>query len=530
MSKNPKGKNAFTSLRINRAAEEEIKKYNNNGIHFAYSASKNSNSNNKNNKISRNINQNKYSNGSSELNNNNTNYQTKNINISSKKKEKNNTNEINQSYTDYKINPKSKINKSGIVINIYSRKNDKDFISINDENNYENENQTEKEEDDIKNNFEFDDNYALNIVKNLWIKNNQISNETNVDIYCIKKNNLNKNKIMKAINFNIKPKPKIKLIKENCIFFTLYKKRMKLNKLLYTPSNYIRDLSNSIFLQKEKQNELFIINPPNNESTSKLKYTQINPKDHNELEIDLNNYYTQNKSGYYTNIDNNDDIEEQKIKPIYVLNKPQINLLYNELIGIKEIKEIKEEKKEGWGMGKNILSISRQFGVDYEIIEVFTPRINKDNNTNRTLPNINNINNNNNIYSKENNNNYYINSNIINSNNNSNSKEFGQVTPLSMLSEKFFFYAISRNIKFSIPDSQGFINFLNYNKYIRKDIDKDYSQLQKNKFSLKIVRTNNKNEKNNSNININNDKRKNNNNVIDYSKYSSGSDKFPKKK
>ena len=181
-------------------------------------------------------------------------------------------------------------------------------------------------------------------------------------------------------------------------------------------------------------------------------------------------------------------------------------------------------------MGKNILSISRQVGVDYEIIEVFTPRINKDNNTNRTLPNINNINNNNNIYSKENNNNNYINSNIINSNNNSNSKEFGQVTPLSMLSEKFFFYAISRNIKFSIPDSQGFINFLNYNKYIRKDFDKDYSQLQKNKFSLKIVRTNNKNEKNNSNININNDKRKNNNNVIDYSKYSSGSDKFPKKK
>ena len=530
MSKNPKGKNAFTSLRINRAAEEEIKKYNNNGIHFAYSASKNSNSNNKNNKISLNINQNKYSNGSSELKYNNTNYQTKNINNSSKKKEKNNINDINQSYTDYKIKPKSKINKSGIVINIYSRKNDKDFISINDENNYENENQTEKEEDNIKNNFEFDDNYALNIVRNLWMKNSQISNETNVDIYCIKKNNLSKNKIIKAINFNIKPnkpkpRPKNKLIKENCIFFSLYKTRMKLNKLLYTPSNYIRDLSNSIFLQKEKQNELYIINPPNNENISKLNYTKINPKDHNELESDLNNYYTKNKSGYYINIDNNDDIEEQKLKPIYVINKPQINLLYNELIGIKEIKEEKkEEKKEGWGIGKNILSISRQVGVDYEIIEVFTPRLNKDNNTNRTLTN--NINN---ISSKEENNiNNYINSNIINSNIN-NSKEFGQVTPLSMLSEKFFYYAISRNIKFSIPDNQGFINFLNYNNYKRKDYDKDYTQLQKNKFSLKIVRTDNKNEKNNSNININNNKRKNNN-VIDYSKYSSGSEKFPKNK
>ena len=94
-----------------------------------------------------------------------------------------------------------------------------------------------------------------------------------------------------------------------------------------------------------------------------------------------------------------------------------------------------------------------------------------------------------------------------------------------MLNEKFFYYAISRNIKFSIPDNQGFINYLNYDKYIKKDIDKDYSQLQKNKFSLKIVRTSNKNEKNN----INNNKKKYSN-IIDYSKYSSGSDKFPKNK
>ena len=520
MSKNLKGKNAFTSLRINRAAEEEIKKYNNNGIHFAYSASKDSN--NKNNKISRNINQKKYSNGSSELNNNNTNYQTKNINISPKKIDKND-NEIIQSHTDYKIKPKSKINKSGIVINIYSRKQDKDFISINDEN----ENQTEKEDyQNLRNNFEIDENDAINIVRNMWSKNNQISKETNVDFYCEKIDNSNKNKIIKETNFNFisnksKNKHKNKFIKENGIFFTLYKTGLKINKFLYTSSNYIRDLSNSIFLQKEKENELLIINPPNNESITKLKYTQINPKSHNELESDLNNYYIQNKTGYYTNIDNNDDIEEQKLKPIYVLNKPQICLLYNELYPQKEEEKISEEKKEGWGIGKNILSISKQVGIDYEIIEVFTPRLNKDNNTNRNSSNINNNIISNNIKEVNNINNNYVNSNI-NSNNN---KEFGQVTPLSMLNDKFLNYALSRNIKFSIPENQGFISYLNYDKYIKNNLDKVY-QLQKNKFSLKIVHSTNKNEKNN--ININN-KRKNNN-IIDYSKYSSGSEKIPKNK
>ena len=69
MSKNLKGKNAFTSLRINRTAEEEIKKYNNNAIHMAYSASKNNNNNNNKN-ISKNSNQKRPSNGFYETNNN----------------------------------------------------------------------------------------------------------------------------------------------------------------------------------------------------------------------------------------------------------------------------------------------------------------------------------------------------------------------------------------------------------------------------------------------------------------------------
>ena len=89
MSKNLKGKNAFTSLRINRTAEEEIKKYNNNAIHMAYSASKNKNNNNNKN-ISKNSNQKRPSNGFYEINNNNSNINNKTINNTSIKKDKNN--------------------------------------------------------------------------------------------------------------------------------------------------------------------------------------------------------------------------------------------------------------------------------------------------------------------------------------------------------------------------------------------------------------------------------------------------------
>ena len=41
ISLNKKTKNAFTSLRMNRVAEEEIIKYNNNSIHYTYSTMEN---------------------------------------------------------------------------------------------------------------------------------------------------------------------------------------------------------------------------------------------------------------------------------------------------------------------------------------------------------------------------------------------------------------------------------------------------------------------------------------------------------
>ena len=509
MSRKPKGKNAFTSLRINRVAEEEIMKYNNNAIHLSYSATKNNNNNN-NNQLLKNLNNTKYTNGSSEMNFvQNTTYQSKNKNNSANKKNQNNNNLGN---SEQIIKPTIQRNKSGIIINIYTRKNkiDKDDIIVNNENyclDNDDENKTEKEEYEDRKNDNINESDAVNLVMNMWLQNIKIINESKFDISNVN-NKKDKNIIEREINFNIISKNKLekKLREESETFFTIYKTAIK-EKFINMEEKYIKDLSNSIFIPKNNQNDFYIINPPNNfQSLNKTPYKLINPKDTNQLESQLLDYYTQNKNNFYTNIDINEDIEEQKLKPIYVLSKPQIIYLYNEL---------NREKNRDWGIGQDALTISRQVALDYEILEVFTPRTNKDNNTNRTKYNPN-----------------YLDSNgIRDENENSiknNSQDFGQYTPISMLNEKFFVYAISRNIKYSIPESQGFINYLNYDKFVKKDFSKD--NLQKNKFSLKITKINkpdnNKfNQNNKYNINYN---KKKINNIIDYSKYSSGSEKDAK--
>ena len=164
---------------------------------------------------------------------------------------------------------------------------------------------------------------AVELVRNMWIKTNKIINGANIVINnnCkIKKIN---NKIIKEINFKIKPINKwgkeLKKKIEN--FFTIYK-TSSINRFIYTEANYIKDLSNSIFLPKNNENDLYITNPPNSFQTlNKINYKLIKPKDQNQLESELFEYYIQNKKNYYANIDNNDDTEEQKLKPINVLSK-----------------------------------------------------------------------------------------------------------------------------------------------------------------------------------------------------------------
>ena len=109
------------------------------------------------------------------------------------------------------------------------------------------------------------------------------------------------------------------------------------------------------------------------------------------------------------------------------------------------------------------------------------------------------------------------------------SKEFGQFTPISMLNEKFVVYAVSRNIKYSIPERQGFLNFINYN--YKKVFDND--TLKRNNFSLKIEKCNDSNEsfKSSKNSSKRNNETidKKTNNIIDYSKYSNNSNKSSEK-
>ena len=327
MSRKPKGKNAFTSLRINRVAEEEIMKYNNNAIHLSYSATKNNNNNN-NNQLLKNLNNTKYTNGSSEMNFvQNTTYQSKNKNNSANKKNQNNNNLGN---SEQIIKPTIQRNKSGIIINIYTRKNkiDKDDIIVNNENyclDNDDENKTEKEEYEDRKNDNINESDAVNLVMNMWLQNIKIINESKFDISNVN-NKKDKNIIEREINFNIISKNKLekKLREESETFFTIYKTAIK-EKFINMEEKYIKDLSNSIFIPKNNQNDFYIINPPNNfQSLNKTPYKLINPKDTNQLESQLLDYYTQNKNNFYTNIDINEDIEEQKLKPIYVLSKPQI--------------------------------------------------------------------------------------------------------------------------------------------------------------------------------------------------------------
>ena len=246
MSRKPQGKNAFSYLRINRAAEEEIQKFNNNVIHMSYSTS--DNNNNKKNIYPKRPNQTKYSNGSSEVNViQNTTYQTKNKNNFSNKKDNNKS----------VILPIKK-NKSGIVINIYSRKQDseKEDLVINEDNYcYDNENQTEKDEyERLRNNkYVINESDAIDLIREIWIKKNKIIKAINLDISDKNyfKNRNAKNKIVKGTKFCIKSKKKWEkeLTKELENFFTIYK-TSSIDRFKYSEANYIRDLSNSIFLPK----------------------------------------------------------------------------------------------------------------------------------------------------------------------------------------------------------------------------------------------------------------------------------------
>ena len=574
-SKNNQKKYGFSSLSIYRVADEEIGKLKNNRIHYTYQNNNNSKNNDfkngqnilyKSEQVNQKYPQNK--NKSKEKNNRNKNIikinnrssNKYNENADSKNKNKLNILRISNSSKD-KISNKVSIrtNKSKntkkrnndhidrIIIDLVSN-NDDNITIKTDSNYYENEDiyknyMNNKDNNSETNNYDIKDNninnnqmdnlqIALDMVGERWVNDCIKSHELNILFLSneigkkkreieniINKSTMEKN-IVKEINLSfIKNKKYIKereinqslnrwnnnnIKKEKNKFFTIFKKVDK-NNFLYSEKNYIEDLTKNIFLPKNNKNIFCLLN---NDNFNKIDYKIIKTNDKNQLEKDLYNFYQEKKINYIKNKDNN---EELKINPIYILNDKQIKQLYEEL---------NLDNKSTNNKFDNLntqLSVARQTAIDYEIIEVFTPKNNNiDNNSNNSLSKRS-------IVMSDLKNDKVSEMNYIGQKRSS--EDFGQYTPISMLSEKFCVYAVSRNIKYSIPERQGFLNFINYNS---KKNCFDYDFLKRNNFNLKIEkcdRIDSFKSSKNTTKRIDESIDKKNNSIIDYSKYSNNSNK-----
>jgi hypothetical protein len=366
---------------------------------------------------------------------------------------------------------------------------------------------------------------ALNCIINRWKEESTLENEANInllfdDILKKKKqiefivDRWKNQKKINQINFSMLKKEGINeekeknniiyrwknnLEKDNRELFTIKKSTLNNDIFLYSEKNYIKDLTKNIYLQNNNENIFYILNNDNYvNDVNKIDYRVIHPNNKNELENDLNDFYNEKKINYLKNKDNN---EELKINPIYILNYKQINQLYENL------NKDKNKNKNNKAFENSQLIIEKQ----NDIIEIFTPNYkNRDNNINHNAKR----------------NSSYI---CLIKNNKVGElyfegqkkiyKDVGQETPFSMLYEKFYIYAISRNSKYSIPESQGFVYYINpniNNKNFNSNI------LKQNKFSLKIETCENldsdKSQKTTS-------KRVNEENIIDYSKISGNSNK-----
>jgi hypothetical protein len=145
------------------------------------------------------------------------------------------------------------------------------------------------------------------------------------------------------------------------------------------------------------------------------------------------------------------------------------NELYDELY--KGSTAVVESKKE-WS--ETTLTVAKQIRIDYEVVE---PYSHSDNNKNSSKSyndeKSEKINDNN----KEKNQNIYV--------------DFGQSTPLSLLLDKYYIYAVSRINKYSINSPQPYISILNkYNKIGNENNNNylcfDLDRLNINHFSLWI--------------------------------------------
>ena len=580
-SKANQKKYGFSSLSIYRVADEEIGKLKNNRIHYTYHNGLKKNNDNKNKiylnkseqmnniyyenknksaeKILINKNAIKIHNYSLIKNGENSELKIKNkynilkLNNSSKEKEKS----LNRK-SSYKNKQKQKYKRNAdhidrIIIDLVSNKDDNETVKTesnlyeidysyknsvnNKDNNSENNNDDNIENKDNNISYYIDNlQNALNKVAERWINDCEEKQEFNIPFLCneidLKKKEIekiikkweNEKKIVKEIKYsiinckkNLEEKEKEinaniiyrwnkNIKRENNKYFSILKKIDKDN-FLYSEKNYLKDLTKNICFSKKKDNIFFIINNDNFiKDLNIIDFKIIKTNNRNQLENDLYNFYQERKKNYIKNKDNNEDL---KLNPIYIINDNQIRQLYEKL-NCDNITKKTENYLD------TQLSIARQTAIDYEIIEIFTPK-NKNIDNNSC-----NSNTKRSIFSND------IKTQRLNEMNyngdKKSSEDFGQYTPLSMLNEKFFILAVSRNIKYSVPERQGFLNFINYNNHIKEN--KGFEILKKNTFSLKIE---NLKSPKNSIKRLNESLDKKNNSIIDYSKYSNNSNKSSEK-
>jgi len=585
-SKNNQRKFGFSSLSIYRVADEEIGKLKNNRIHYTYqSGLKNNNDTKNKNKDLSQSHQINLKNPSNQKKSKEKDYRNKsavkvqhytNVNSyieiepknQSKKnglkgsnisKEKDKLSYNKKSGNTYKTKAIKKRNMEHIdriIIDLVNDDEDNDTVKT-ESNYYKKEkyfkkyiinNNEESNESLINkdNNIANKDGLqnALNIIENRWKNKYAESKENNISllsnqIYRKKKEIenilINKNikqDPVKEINFSILKERKIikkqeddnnninnknniinrwskNIQKENNKYFSLLKEINK-NNFKYSEKDYIKDLTKNINIPPNNENAFYIINNDNfiNEK-NKIDYKLVKPNNKNQLESELFSYYQEKKNNYLKNKDNN---EELKINPIYILSDKQIKQFFEEL----NIDNKPRNKNE---FCNTELSVAKQMAIDYEIIEIFTPKHNNiDNNSNNAISKRSSVLSN--YLRKE------KTSEVNYPKEKKSSGDFGQYTPISMLNDKFHVYAVSRNIKYSIPQRQGFINFLSYNQG-----SFNYNKLEKNNFSLKIEWYEKDSNKNSKNTTKRNDESldKKNENIIDYSKLSGVSNKSSNK-
>lgn len=218
----------------------------------------------------------------------------------------------------------------------------------------------------------------------------------------------------------------------------------------YSEKQYINDLIKGLHLTENNinNNNFFILNlnQINNENNiNNINSKAIKANSINELEVEINNFYNEYKNK--NTINKNLNEISSYINPIFIINEEQIKQLYLECYNDKSKNELKAET--------NYFSKAISFGNEEQ--KSFGSKKDMDisgiDNSKRTF------------------------------------EDFGQSTPLSMLDEKFYVYAVSRTNKYSIKSSQSNISLLRkYSNSIgyKTIFSFDMNNLNINHFSLWI--------------------------------------------